>query len=122
MSEATYWWPSKDQPGTYTIEHHSGAVWRDAHWNGALWSNGHKAVEPLEVLAWGYLGVRREPAAKIANATPKPSKALTPDPDDANAAYAAAVMTRLRAAKKPGEFERIALECVPNLCQMLGAE
>lgn len=64
MSEATYWWPSKDQPGTYTIEHHSGAVWRDACWNGVLWSNGHKAVEPLEVLAWGYLGVRRETPAK----------------------------------------------------------
>lgn len=64
MSEATYWWPSKDQPGTYTIEHHSGAVWRDAYWNGVLWSNGHKAVEPLEVLAWGYLGVRREQVAE----------------------------------------------------------
>lgn len=63
MSE-THYWPGPDQPGTYTLEHHSGAVWKDAVWNGERWENKWSSLDPLEVLSWGYLGVRREQPAK----------------------------------------------------------
>jgi hypothetical protein len=105
MSE--FYWPSCDNLGVYDLVHHSGAVWRDAMWTGGKWvAKGPlgSAIEPLEVISWGYLGVRREPAK----------------PDD-NATFAASVMAKLRAAKKPGEFERIALGDVPELCRRLGA-
>ena len=59
MSESHYW-PGTDQPGTYTLEHHAGAVWRDANWDGKRWANKWSSFDPLEVLSWGYLGVRRE--------------------------------------------------------------
>ena len=59
MSESHYW-PGPDQPGTYTLEHHAGAVWRDANWDGKRWANKWSSFDPLEVLSWGYLGVRRE--------------------------------------------------------------
>lgn len=62
MSE-THYWPGPDQPGTYTLEHHSGAVWKDAVWNGERWANKWSSFDPLEVLSWGYLGVRREQPA-----------------------------------------------------------
>jgi hypothetical protein len=42
-------------------------------------------------------------------------------PPNDNASFAASVMAKLRAAKKPGEFERIALGDVPELCRRLGA-
>jgi hypothetical protein len=42
-------------------------------------------------------------------------------PPNDNATFAASVMAKLRAAKKPGEFERIALGDVPELCRRLGA-
>jgi hypothetical protein len=116
-----YFWPSADEAGFYTVIFGDGVAYKWL-WDGSLWRDDVNTRTTQHMIHVGYLGVRREPAAKIANATPKPSKALTPDPDDANLAYAASVMVRLRAAKKPGEFERIALECVPNLCQMLGAE
>lgn len=111
MSEATYWWPSKDQPGTYTIEHHSGAVWRDAYWNGVLWSNGHKAVEPLEVLAWGYLGVRRE--------KPELEAAIYVSPD--RSTLAAEALAAFRACKQQPQFADWAMEYGVELCQRLGA-
>ena len=59
MSDSHYW-PGPDQPGTYTLEHHAGAVWRDANWDGKRWANKWSSFDPLEVLSWGYLGVRRE--------------------------------------------------------------
>lgn len=104
-----YYWPSKDQPGTYTLEHHSGAVWRDAHWNGVLWSNGHKAVEPLEVLAWGYLGVRRE----------KPDDAIYVSPE--RSALAAEALAAFRTCKQQPDFADWAFKFGPALCRELGA-
>lgn len=121
MSEAEYYWPLSGEVGIYDILTDKGQFyeweWADGKWRCPTSRTIKATTEQMQ--KWGYLGVRRE---KTTNATPRPSKALTPDPDDANTAYAASVMTRLRAAKKPGEFERIALECVPVLCQMLGAE
>lgn len=104
---SAFYWPGPDDLGVYDLVHYSGAVWREAMWTGEKWvAKGPPggAIEPLEVISWGYLGVRRE--------------AEKPD----SAATAQQALDELRACQtKPAESERWFYKWGPVLCQMLGA-
>jgi hypothetical protein len=103
-AEPAYYWP--DEPGDYTLCGHGGCK-ADARWDGRafMFSDG-EAASVSTLRKFGWFGVAREPEAT---------------PVDDNATYAASVMAKLRAAKKPGQFEAIALGDVPELCRRLGA-
>ena len=107
MSDSHYW-PGPDQPGTYTLEHHAGAVWRDANWDGKRWANKWSSFDPLEVLSWGYLGVRRE----------KPDDAIYVSPE--RSTLAAEALAAFRACKQQPQFADWASMFGPALCRELG--
>ena len=115
-----FYWPGPDDLGVYDLVHDSGAVWRDAMWTGGKWvAKGPLggAIEPLEVISWGYLGVRREQARPITE----------DEEDDARGEReileaAQQALTAWRSIQhKPAEVERWAYRWAVELCERLGA-
>ena len=101
-----FYWPGLDDLGVYDLVHDSGAVWREAMWTGEKWvakgpSGG--AIEHLEVISLGYLGVRRE--------------AEKPD----NAATAQQALDEWRACKQQPKAADWAYKWAVRLCEIAGA-
>ncbi len=125
MSEAEYYWPLSGEVGTYEVWTDKGQFyeweWAQGTWHCPIQRSIRTTTEQMQ--KWGYLGVRAErPAAKIANATPKLSKALTPDPDDGNQMNAQQALDEWRACKQAPKAADWAYKWAVQLCQMLGAE
>jgi hypothetical protein len=113
MSEASYFWPSEDQPGEYIVERSTDAAeWR---WDGKGWlylMPGFNTVRSTEELVKiGYLGVRRE------QAKPEPK----PDEEVGDAMIAQEALNELRMCRKSYQFERWSIKWGKPLTEMLGA-
>jgi hypothetical protein len=133
MSEATHYWPAT--PGRYDIEYRMGNntyegwpfEWVDGHWVDVV---TRKWWTKDDMIANGYLGVRREPEKPIiAHVTLRdggehkpPRNALAHDPDDGNAMVAQEALDQWRTIQhKPVEVERWAYRWAVDLCERLGA-
>jgi hypothetical protein len=101
-------------------------------WDGEVWSDPEcLAVRRTadEMIANGYLGVRREPEKPIiARVTLRdggehkpPRNALAPDPDDGNAMVAQQALDEWRACKQQPKAADWAYRWAVDLCERLGA-
>ena len=119
MSEASYFWPTAD--GQFVVEYRMGdnsiEGWPFELRNG-VWVDDvtRKGWTQDDMMANGYLGVRREPATL----TPTP-KTITPDPDDGNAMVAQKALDEWRACKQQPKAADWAYRWAVDLCERLGA-
>jgi hypothetical protein len=114
MSE--FYWPSEKEPGLYLVVESVGGFC-PIQWDGKSWIAADGSELSHDILkAWGYLGVRREPATL----TPTP-KTLTPDPDDGNAMVAQEALDEWRNVKQQPKAADWAYRWAVELCERLGA-
>jgi hypothetical protein len=112
-----FFWPSENEPGLYLVVE-SGGGFCPIQWDGKSWIAADGSELSHDILkAWGYLGVRREPAKE--NTEDDEDKA-TAEQENYEAANLAIDEWRT-IQHKPAEVERWAYRWAVDLCERLGA-
>jgi hypothetical protein len=116
MSEAEYFWPRENEPGLYLVVE-SGGGFCPIKWDGRSWIASDGSELSHEILkAWGYLGVRREPATPMTEEEEDETEAARE-----TLSMAQQALDEWRACKQQPKAADWAYRWAVDLCERLGA-